>query len=748
MELIGTGGDDTLTGGNDNDTISGDAGNDLLDGAGGNDSILGGGGDDSLLGGDGDDSLYGGKGNDTIEGGANGLYGDTVFYSVTNAVNVNLVTGVATDGSNGTDMLIGIENVHGGDGNDVLTGNASDNLFSLGQGNDTVNGGDGIDTVTYAAVVNEPVSVNLATGTATGATIDTDHLSSIEKVIGSAFDDTLAGSTGNDIFVGGFGNDVITGNSGIDLVSYATSESGVEVTLAGSSSSAADDGMGSTDTLSGIEKVEGSAFDDTLVGSGAAFEGFDGGAGDDDIDGMGGTDLASYASSTAAVSVNLATGTASDGLGGTDSLANIEMVVGSAFDDTLTGGTGNDDLDGGAGNDSINGGAGNDTLEGGGGDDTLVGGTGNDIAVFSGNFDEYFVSSVVDGELSVAGPEGFDTLRDIELIEFADLVFTVVEGSDANDTLAGTAGPDALFGGEGTDSIGGGEGDDLLDGGDGADTMAGGGGDDTYIVDDEGDVVNEDADAAARALRDGPGTFDIGGGIDRVVASINYTLGNFVENLNLSGAGNLAGTGNSLSNALAGNAGNNVLTGGGGNDALNGGDGVDVAAFGASRNQYDLTIGTANLQVSDNAAQEGTDTLEEVERLRFADVSLALDLSGNAGRVAKILGAVFGSESVSNEAFVGIGLGVADSGMSYEALMQLALNFRLGAGASNTAIVDLLYTNVVGFHPDDATLNSFVGLLDNGTFTPGSLGVLAADHSLNASHINLAGLAETGLEYL
>jgi len=747
MELIGTSGNDTLTGGSGNDTISGDAGNDLLDGAGGNDSLLGGTGDDNLLGGDGDDSLYGGKGNDTLDGGESDT-GDTVYYNVANAVTVNLVTGQASDGSNGTDTLIGIENVYAGDGNDSLTGDADANLFSPGMGFDIIKGGDGVDTVTYELAAAAVVA-NLATGTVFVDGIDAGTLQSIERLIGSAFDDTLTGGASAEFFMGGAGSDGIDGGAGFDSVDYASSSSGVSVTLGGTSAGSGSDGLGGTDTLKNIEEARGSAFNDNLRGSDTGvLEVFEGRDGNDTINGFGGIDLASYESSPLAVSVNLATGSVIDGWGNTDTLQNVESILASAFNDTLTGGTGNDDLEGGDGDDIIVGGDGNDTLTGGLGDDTLDGGAGTDTAVFDGIFDDYFVSSAVAGEMTVSGPDGTDLLSSIEFLEFDDQIFTVVQGSAANDTLAGSAGDDALFGGGGTDSIAGGTGDDLIDGGEGADTMAGGSGNDTYIVDNEGDVVTEDADgaAAAKAPGDGAAPLDIGSNIDKVVASINYTLGNFVENLSLSGTANLSGTGNALSNELAGNAGNNVLRGGAGNDAVNGGNGIDVAAFSTQRAESTVSVGASTVQVT--AGQDGSDTLEQVERLEFSDINVALDISGNAGRVAKILGAVFGRSTISNEVYVGIGLDYADGGMTYEALVQLALNARLGSGASHAAVVDLLYTNVAGAPPDAGIAAYYTGLLDNGTFTVASLAIMAADTSYNASNINLAGLAQTGLEFL
>jgi hypothetical protein len=144
----------------------------------------------------------------------------------------------------------------------------------------------------------------------------------------------------------------------------------------------------------------------------------------------------------------------------------------------------------------------------------------------------------------------------------------------------------------------------------------------------------------------------------------------------------------------------------------------------------------------------GTDTLHSIERVQFQDKSFAFDVSGAAGEVAKILGAVFGKAAVANQAYAGIGLYYKDTlSFSYAALMQLAIDARLGAGASHAAVVDLLYTNVVGQAPSSADRDYFVGLLDNHAYTVASLGVLAADTGLNADNIHLTGLVQSGLAY-
>jgi Ca2+-binding RTX toxin-like protein len=799
MALItGTSGNDTLVGGSGDDLLQGLGGDDVLYGGKGNDTLDGGthglfgdtadytgayvgivanlatgtasddqGGTDTLVNiqniftdhgndflvGDGHDNLFMPRGGDDTVRGGDGS--DTISYSDDYAGdNINLQSGTASGQFAGRDTLESIENVigtdfddvivlsdssgsaDGRDGNDTITGGAGNDTLRGGAGNDTIAGGGGFNIVSYAdetSAVSSTVKgvvVNLATGAATDNWGNTDHISAVQEVIGSPHADTLiGGNAANDaleVFVGGAGADSIDGGSGWDRVLYTGSPAAITASLATGTVS---DGYGSIDKLAGIEEIWGSAFADSIQGGAGALESFEGGAGNDTIDGGAGADRVTYMNSPAAVNVNLATGTATDGWGGTDTLANIESVMGSSYNDIIVGGPGDDTLIGGLGNDTIDGGAGKDT------------------AVFSGDFDSYDVAdSSSSDDVIVTGPDGTDTLRNVEFLQFDDETFDIIEGTAQSDTLSGGAGDDALFGDAGNDSLSGGAGNDILDGGTGNDTMVGGTGDDTYIVDSDGDVVIE-TDASATAS--GVEIASIGGGIDKVVASINYTLGNFVENLQLTGGAlALSGSGNSLANEITGNDGDNVLAGKGGDDKIDGGAGIDTAAYTGTRGQYVVTKTAAGFTVNGTQAQEGTDTLANVERLQFSDGKLALDLSGNAGEVAKILGAVFGKDSVSNQQYVGIGLHYTDTGMSYFDLMQLAINAALGANSgSHAEVVKLLYTNVIGVAPDAATLKSFTDLLDNGTYTVASLGILAADISYNTDHINLTGLAVSGLAY-
>ncbi|MBF0664540.1 MAG: hypothetical protein IR159_03165 [Brevundimonas sp.] len=98
-----------------------------------------------------------------------------------------------------------------------------------------------------------------------------------------------------------------------------------------------------------------------------------------------------------------------------------DSLFGLRGDDLLDGGEGNDGLAGNEGIDWLRGGAGDDTLIGGADDDTMDGGIGTDTAIFSGNRDLYTVT-VSDGVTTVSGPDGDDTLTNVEFLQFDDMM--------------------------------------------------------------------------------------------------------------------------------------------------------------------------------------------------------------------------------------------------------------------------------------------------------------------------------------
>lgn len=138
-------------------------------------------------------------------------------------------------------------------------------------------------------------------------------------------------------------------------------------------------------------------------------------------------------------------------------------------------------------------------------------------------------------------------------------------------------------------------------------------------------------------------------------------------------------------------------------------------------------------------------TTESIARRKMPDGKfIAFDIYKNAGTTAKILGAVFGKESVKNKDYVGIGLYFLDAGWTYDNLAGLALD---AAGAkTNDQIVSTLWRNVFETTATSADKAPYIKLLDDG-MSAGALAWLAADATFNKININLVGLAQTGIEY-
>ncbi len=466
---------------------------------------------DTLIGDASDNILEGAAGADTLDGGAGR---DTASYTASHAaVTVNLLTGTATGGHAAGDTVAGIENLLGSRYNDVLNGDAGANRLDGGPGNDRLTGGAGADVLVggpgadaagYAASAGA-VTVNLGTNTATGGDAQGDTFDSIENLSGSAHNDTLVGDASDNILEGAAGADTLDGGAGTDTVSYSGSSAAVTVRLLAGAGARGD---AEGDTLSNIENLIGSAYNDTFGGD-ASDNILEGAAGADTLDGGAGIDTVSYSGSREGVTVRLLTGAGARGDAEGDTLSNIENLIGSAYNDTFGGDTGNNVLRGGTGNDGLWSSGDDDTLIGGPGSDRVYGGAGQDTVSYTGSPEGVTVrlhslvaaggdatGDTFPGLVDVAytdadGVEQTDSLPDVERLTgsaHADILAgdrrdNVIDGGAGDDTLYGGpgGGDDDMTGGPGNDRLFGGQGDDTLSGGPGDDRLAGGPGDDVFV---------------------------------------------------------------------------------------------------------------------------------------------------------------------------------------------------------------------------------------------------------------------------
>ena len=211
------------------------------------------------------------------------------------------------------------------------------------------------DSFTYTLAGGGTATVTLGITGADGPRSELRGDATDNVITGTAGADIIRGGAGNDTLIGGAGTNILFGDGGTDTASYATAGAGVAVTLA---LHTAQDTIGAgIDTFVGIERLTGSAFDDVLTGSdtnnllsgGNGNDVLEGGGGDDTLVGGGGTDIASYASATTAVTVDLGIHVRQNTGAGFDALSAMEGVLGSSHDDTLTGNSSINRIDGGLG---------------------------------------------------------------------------------------------------------------------------------------------------------------------------------------------------------------------------------------------------------------------------------------------------------------------------------------------------------------------------------------------------------------
>jgi trimeric autotransporter adhesin len=421
--------------------------------------------------------------------------------------------------------------------------------------------------------------------------------------------------------------------------------------------------------------------------------------------------------------------------------------TGNTLNNVITGNTAANSLTGDAGNDTLNGGAGIDTLNGGAGIDTLIGGAGSDTYLIETVGDlvlEFNPDPVTGGVDTVLSSLAAYTLT--AHVENLTLTVAAVSGTGntLNNVITGNTAANSLTGDAGNDTLNGGAGIDTLNGGAGIDTLIGGAGSDTYLIETVGDLVLE--------FNPDPVT----GGVDTVLSSLAaYTLTANVENLTLTGAAAINGTGNTLNNVITGNtaansltgdAGNDTLNGGAGIDTLNGGAGIDTLIGGAGSDTYLIeTVGDLVLEFNPDPVTGGVDTVlsslaaytltANVENLTLTG---AAAINGTGNTLNNLITGNTAANSLSGE----VGADTLDGGDGNDTLNGGTGNDSLiGRAGNDTYIIDSIGDSVVEFNPDplsggvDTVLSSLASYtiaanVENLTLT-GAAAINGAGNTLN-----------------
>jgi|GEM_PF-2073838 len=485
------------------ETLIGTNGPDTLEALGGDDVLIGLQDDDILDGGEGTDTaLFLGSWIDYVLDYSGGKYTVTGTEGKDELISIELLRFNDFEASfaeviNAQETVIKGDNtnndLYGTPNADVMAGFGGDDTFTGYADDDVIFGGAGTDTAIYTLpassysisgfqpyVVSGPVGVDRLYDVELIKFSDTPTAQTIESIVNPPPNIVINGTPDDDILVG----NLITGNT--------------------------INGLDGGDTITGLQG------DDTLNG-GDGNDTLNGGLGDDTINGGPGTDTAVFYDNVAQYVILGSDPYTITGPDGSDTLVSIELVqfadlaatdistlvsvvsnviYGTDYGEVIDGdkasgniiyGLGGDDIIVGLGGDDfIDGGSGNDSITGSAGDDELDGGSGLDTAVYLGILDDYTITDMGGGDYAVSGPEGTDTLTNIENIQFSDIASTDIAGLIApiSLTITGTDGNDSLIGTSSDDTIEGLDGDDIIEGMGGNDDIDGGAGTDTIVVSD------------------------------------------------------------------------------------------------------------------------------------------------------------------------------------------------------------------------------------------------------------------------
>jgi Ca2+-binding RTX toxin-like protein len=836
--LVGNSSDNELIGNGGNDVLIGNAGNDRLYGGSGNDTLDGGTGNDYLAGGVGINSVDGGAGNDTYvaEGTGENTFiitkengaTETIINFLAGGVNKIDLRGFAAAPTfaslskvqSGADTIITIEGhtitlnnvaattltdahfvglklpIVGTAGNDTLTGTAGDDTVTGGAGadtfvitkeagtNDTITDfsvttiGEKIDlrgfaaAPTFASLSKVQSSANtiitieghtITLNNVTATTLTAAHFVGLstgplpivgaagnDTLTGTAGDDTIQGLAGNDTLIGLAGADVLDGGDGIDTLSYATSNAAVNVNL---TTRVVSGGHAAGDVISNVENVTGSNYNDTIVGTtganilvgGNGTDAIDGGAGADVIEGGAGADTLngghaidtlSYATSNAAVNINLATNSANGGHATGDVISNFENITGSNYYDVLTGTAGVNIINAGNGNDIIDGGAGADSIDGGLGYDTITYATS---------------AAAVNVNLALTTAQSGGDAQGDRLFNIEHII-----GSTYDDVLGSALAVNTINGGAGIDTVSYARSTAAVTINLALTTAQSGGYAQGDILSSIENIIGSNyADMLTGALA--ANNINGGAGVD----TVSYAASSAAVNVNLAlttaqSGGHAQGDVLTGIENLIGSKYNDTLTGNATANNINGGAGVDTVSYAASSAAVNVNLALTTVQSGGHAQGDVLTGIENLIGSKYNDT-----LTGNA--TANNINGGAGVDTVSYAASsaavnVNLALTTAQSGGYAAGDVLRNIENLMGSNFGDTLIGNTVANQLNGYGGNDTLdggagndylaggsgINVVAGGAGNDTYVADSTGentfIITKENSANDTVINfLAG---------
>lgn len=196
---------------------------------------------------------------------------------------------------------------------------------------------------------------------------------------------------------------------------------------------------------------------------------------------------------------------------------------------------------------------------------------------------------------------------------------------------------------------------------------------------------------------------------------------------------------------------NDTIKGQPGTDFFDGGLGIDTVVYNGPQERYNITKSGNRYVVSEPTGSDDTDYLSNIERIQFSNGKVALDLGGNAGQAARLIGALLGPSFIKDKALAGVVLGLIDQDYSIESIANLGLStsfyLALAGSTKHEDFVNHVFRNVVGRPPEANEQKTYVDMLNAGT-SQAALAVMAAGTEFTASQIGLTGLTSHGWDFI